>query len=77
MTLDYSAKALFTGSEWLNDVVIHIVNDMVVGIDQKGFDANHASPFIIPALIDLQLYGAGGKLLSEFTEKETIEKIYQ
>ena len=77
MTLDYSAKALFTGSEWLNDLVIHIVNDMVVGIDQKGFDANHASPFIIPALIDLQLYGAGGKLLSEFPEKETIEKIYQ
>jgi len=77
MTLDYSAKALFTGSEWLNDVVIHLENDMVVGINQKGFDANHASPFIIPALIDLQLYGAGGKLLSEFPEKETIDKIYQ
>ena len=77
MTLDYSAKALFTGSEWLNDVVIHLENDVVVGIDQKGFDANHASPFIIPALIDLQLYGAGGKLLSEFPEKETIDKIYQ
>ena len=77
MTLDYSAKALFTGSEWLNDVVIHLENDVVVGIDQKGFDANHASPFIIPALIDLQLYGAGGKLLSEFPEKETIEKIHQ
>ena len=77
MTLDYSAKALFTGSEWLNDVVIHIENDVVVGIDQKGFDANSAMPFIIPALIDLQLYGAGGKLLSEFPEKETIDKIYQ
>jgi len=77
MTLDYSAKALFTGSEWLNDVVIHLENNVVVGIDQKGFDANHASPFIIPALIDLQLYGAGGKLLSEFPEKETIDKIYQ
>ncbi len=77
MTLDYSTKALFTGSEWLNDVVIHLENDVVVGIDQKGFDANHASSFIIPALIDLQLYGAGGKLLSEFPEKETIDKIYQ
>jgi N-acetylglucosamine-6-phosphate deacetylase len=32
---------------------------------------------IIPALIDLQLYGADGRLLSEFPEKETIEKIYQ
>jgi N-acetylglucosamine-6-phosphate deacetylase len=77
MTLNYSAKALFTGSEWLNDVVVHIENELVVGIDQKGFDANNAIPFIIPALIDLQLYGAGGKLLSEFPEKETIDKIYQ
>ena len=77
MHLNYSTKALFTGSEWLNDVVIHIENELVVGIEQKGFDANNAIPFIIPALIDLQLYGAGGKLLSEFPEKETIEKIYQ
>jgi N-acetylglucosamine-6-phosphate deacetylase len=61
----------------LNDVAIYIENDIVVGIEQKGFDANHAIPFIIPALIDLQLYGADGKLLSEFPEKETIEKIYQ
>jgi N-acetylglucosamine-6-phosphate deacetylase len=77
MTLNYSTKALFTGSEWLNDVVVHIENDLIIGIDQKGFDTNNAIPFIIPALIDLQLYGAGGKLLSEFPEKETIEKIYQ
>lgn len=77
MHLNYSTKALFTGSEWLNDVVVHIENELVVKIEQKGFDANNAIPFIIPALIDLQLYGAGGKLLSAFPEKETIEKIYQ
>ena len=75
MHLNYSTKALFTGSEWLNDVVVHIENELVVGIEQKGFDVNNAIPFIIPALIDLQLYGACGKLLSEFPEKETIEKI--
>jgi len=77
MRIPYSAKALFTGSEWLNDVVVHIENHLVVGIDHNGFDANNAMPFIIPALIDLQIYGAGGKLLSEFPDKETIEKIYQ
>jgi len=77
MTLNYSTKALFTGSEWLNDVVLHIENDLVIEINQKGFDAHNAIPFIIPALVDLQLYGADGKLLSEFPEKETIEKIYQ
>jgi N-acetylglucosamine-6-phosphate deacetylase len=77
MTLHYSTKALFTGSEWLNDVVLHIENDLVIEINQKGFDAHNAIPFIIPALIDLQLYGADEKLLSEFPEKETIEKIHQ
>jgi N-acetylglucosamine-6-phosphate deacetylase len=77
MTLNYSTKKLFTGSEWLNDVVVHIENGLIVGIDQKGFDTYNAMPFIIPALIDLQLYGASGKLLSAFPEKETIEKIYQ
>ena len=77
MTLNYSTKELFTGSGWLNDVVVHIENNLVVSIDQNGFDANNAIPLIIPALIDLQLYGADGKLLSEFPEKETIDKIYQ
>jgi len=77
MTLNYSTKKLFTGSGWLNDVVVHIENNLVVSIDQNGFDANNAIPLIIPALIDLQLYGADGKLLSEFPEKKTIEKIYQ
>jgi N-acetylglucosamine-6-phosphate deacetylase len=32
---------------------------------------------VVPALIDLQIYGAAGKLLSEFPEADTIEKIYQ
>jgi N-acetylglucosamine-6-phosphate deacetylase len=54
MTLNYSTKALFTGSEWLNDVVVHIEKDQVVAIDQNGFDANNAMPLIIPALIDFQ-----------------------
>ena len=74
MTLNYSTKALFTGSAWLNDVVVHIENNLVIGIDQNGFDANSAIPFIIPALIDLQLYGAGGKLLSEFPKKRRSKK---
>ena len=45
MTLNYSTKALFNGSAWLNDVVVHIEKDLVIGIDQKGFDMN--SNFVI------------------------------
>ena len=32
---------------------------------------------MVPALIDLQIYGAGGKLLSEFPEANTIQLIYE
>lgn len=77
MTLSYSTKALFTGRDWKYNVVIKIDSGIVVSIDPTGFDANNAIPYIVPALIDLQLYGAQGKLLSEFPEKDTIEKIYQ
>lgn len=77
MPLHYSTKALFTGAKWIHQVVLEIENGMVVSIDQNGFDPNNAVPFIVPALVDLQLYGAEGKLLSEFPDKDTIEKIYQ
>ena len=77
MTSVYSAKALFTGKEWIDNVVITIENGILCSIDKNGFDESAAIPFIIPALIDLQVYGAYGKLLSEFPEKDTIEKTYQ
>ncbi len=77
MHLSYSTKALFTGNDWIHNVVIEIENGVVTSIDHNGFDTNKAIPLIVPALIDLQLYGAEGKLLSEFPEKHTIEKIYQ
>lgn len=76
MTLSYSTKALFTGTTWLHDVVIQIENGKVVAINQQEFDASIAIPYIVPALIDLQIYGAYGKLLSEFPEKDTIDKTY-
>jgi N-acetylglucosamine-6-phosphate deacetylase len=34
-------------------------------------------PIVIPALIDLQIYGAENKLLSEFPDADTIEKTYR
>jgi len=76
MILHYSTKALFTGSNWMNDVVVHIEDGVVVALDQNGFDNDNTVPLIVPAFIDLQLYGAAGKLLSEFPEKATIENIH-
>ena len=73
----FSTKSLFTGIEWKKNVVIKVENGNVVSIDTNGFDEKNAVAFIVPALIDLQLYGAQGKLLSEFPEMDTIKKIYE
>ena len=48
----------------------------MISIKKDGYDHNNAYPLVVPALIDLQIYGAYGKLLSEFPEAATIQKIY-
>jgi N-acetylglucosamine-6-phosphate deacetylase len=72
-----SAQELFTGSTWISEVVIEIKNGKILNISKEGYDHKNAFPLIIPALIDLQIYGADEKLLSEFPEVDCIEKIYQ
>jgi N-acetylglucosamine-6-phosphate deacetylase len=72
-----SAQELFTGTGWISEVSIEINNGKIISISKEGYDHKSAYPLIIPALIDLQIYGAAGKLLSEFTDADCIEKIYQ
>ena len=76
MTAYISAQELFTGSSWISEVVIEIANGKIIAIKKEGYDHKNAFPLVVPALIDLQIYGAGGKLLSEFPEASTIQLIY-
>lgn len=71
-----SAQELFTGNGWISEAVIEIVNGKIASIKKEGYDHKNAYPLVVPALIDLQIYGAGGKLLSEFPEADTIQKTY-
>ena len=71
-----SAKSLFTGSEWINETAIEINNEKIVSISKEHYDASAAFPYIVPAFIDLQIYGADQKLLSEFPDTDCIQKIY-
>jgi N-acetylglucosamine-6-phosphate deacetylase len=77
MSTLYSAQALFTGSRWISEVVVSVENGKIVSISQQNYDQKNAYPYIVPALIDLQIYGASGKLLSEFPDADCIEKTYQ
>ena len=72
-----SAQELFTGSNWISEVVIEISNGKIINISKEGYNHKNAFPLIVPALIDLQIYGAEEKLLSEYPEADCIEKIYQ
>ena len=71
-----SVQELFTGDHWISEAVIIIENGKVTAIKKEGYDHNNAIPLIVPALIDLQIYGAAGKLLSEYPTADTIQKTY-
>ncbi|MEI6151501.1 MAG: N-acetylglucosamine-6-phosphate deacetylase [Chitinophagia bacterium] len=77
MHISLSVQKLFTGNDWIKEVVIEIENGIIKNISGDGYDAHNAMPLVIPALIDLQIYGAENKLLSEFPDADTIEKTYR
>lgn len=77
MHTSLSVQELFTGSQWLSELVISFENGKIVSMTKEGYDPKNAMPLVVPALIDLQIYGAENKLLSEYPEAATIEKIYR
>lgn len=72
-----SAQELYTGKHWISEAVVEIANGKIIALGKVGYDHKNAYPIVVPALIDLQIYGAANKLFSEFPEVSTIEKIYQ
>jgi N-acetylglucosamine-6-phosphate deacetylase len=77
MATFYSTNALYTGKEWIFEVAVEVKNGKIVSIQKEGFDQQKAFPYMVPALIDLQIYGAAEKLLSEFPAADCIEEIYE
>jgi N-acetylglucosamine-6-phosphate deacetylase len=77
MITSLSVQELFTGNQWMSEMVISFENGKIITITKAGYDAENAMPLVVPALIDLQIYGAENKLLSEYPEAATIEKIYR
>lgn len=71
-----AAASLFTGKEWLQKAVIEMNDGIITSIGYNGYDATKAFPVVVPAFIDLQIYGADQKLLSEFPDTNCIQKIY-
>jgi N-acetylglucosamine-6-phosphate deacetylase len=70
---------IFTGEKWLADVVVVCTNETIEDIIPASAitNENHVERltgcFLAPAFIDLQIYGAGGKLFAVFPQKESLD----
>jgi N-acetylglucosamine-6-phosphate deacetylase len=77
--MEIHACKLFDGDEWQDNVVIVTSRDTsgqkIISIRTDGFEEQKAVPMVIPALVDLQIYGAFGRLLSEYPTVDTVQKI--
>jgi N-acetylglucosamine-6-phosphate deacetylase len=70
-----SAKRVFTGHDWFYDHTIKLENGVVKSIIPSTQPAE--IDIVAPSFIDLQLYGAGGYLFSEYPSTNTLDIIYQ
>lgn len=77
----YFIKILFTGSEVLYDQLLTVEHGIVISL--MSIDALHIpaaameAHLIAPAFIDLQIYGAGGKLFSMYPSPDTLRTMYE
>lgn len=78
-----SASKIFTGKEWLYEHAIITENNIVkdiVTISNLGSGVvmeSYKNLMLVPAFIDLQLYGAYERLLAVYPGSEALQKIQQ
>ncbi len=77
----YIANRIFTGENWLTDHAIIVVQGKiekiipVSSLSSSQHTEQFDNCFIAPAFIDLQIYGAYGKLLSVYPEADSLYKL--
>jgi len=77
----YIADEIFTGEEWLTGYGVMIVDGKIIElIKENEIPASlpverFENAMLVPAFIDLQIYGAYGKLLSVYPEADSLYKL--
>ncbi|HEV8080233.1 MAG TPA: N-acetylglucosamine-6-phosphate deacetylase [Chitinophagaceae bacterium] len=78
----FTADKIFSGTDWLPDHSIIVENELIVDVlpmvslpsDSAGI--KHYK-IIAPAFIDVQIYGAAGKLFATYPTPESLIKLYE
>lgn len=80
MQKSYSAEKIFTGVEWISNATIHTEDGLIKEIVlQNKPSAEHPgikAHLVIPAFIDLQIYGANKKLFAVYPTVEALDDLY-
>ncbi len=77
----YTADRLFTGESWLENYAIvaedGVIKELlpVASLSSSQHIEQFANCIIVPAFIDLQIYGAYGKLLAVYPETDSLVKL--
>lgn len=74
----YRAAEIFTGKNWLKDQCIFVENNIITSIVpsteiKETVEDLHGK--VVPAFIDIQLYGAYGKLFSVYPDTDALDKL--
>ncbi len=83
MKTAYASQKIFTGNQWLFDHAVLVEDDKILDIvtqDSLPSDAvfeQLGDTVLAPAFIDLQIYGAGGRLLSVFPDPTSLKVLYE
>ncbi len=78
----FTADKIFTGTDWLPDHSIVVEDELIVevlprvSLSSKTAIAKHF-PMIAPAFIDVQIYGAAGKLFATYPTTDSLRKLYE
>jgi N-acetylglucosamine-6-phosphate deacetylase len=75
----YSTKILCSGNEVLTNQVVVVEAGKVTSISSANANkvpADFEGHYLVPAFVDLQIYGARGKLFSMYPTVETLQEMY-
>ena len=76
----YKGDKVFTGTEWLVNKAVVITDGKItdiVSVDDFNDDSIPTYPIIAPAFMDIQIYGAYGKLLAVYPDADSLHKLYE
>jgi len=77
----YTTSRIFTGEGWLKDHAIIVADSLieqivpVASLEKEKITQDFKESFIAPAFIDIQIYGAQGKLFSAYPEADSLGKL--